>query len=436
VTSIPTFIWNEKVKRWFVATNRGDEIRARYTIIATGPLSRPRLPGIPGIDDFEGRLFHTSRWDYDYTGGDNSGNLHRLVDRTVAVVGTGATAVQCVPHLARWSKRLYVVQRTPSTVDLRLNQPTDPDWVRSLKPGWQAERRRNYDDVCAGKNVLDHIDDAITRIFKSLRRYMPAEGVESLSAEDIKLIAEYSDGYVMNGRRARVDKEVKDPKIADILKPWYRLMCKRPTYNDDYLATFNRPNVSIIDTSGHRGLERITPNGIIANGVEHKVDCIIFATGFDFSNSYRRRIDFEILGRNGESLFDHWADGPRTFHGFPNWIFIGPSQNGLSFNFSSTLTVQSTHAAHIIKQVRDRGATCFEPTARAVDEWGSEVERLAADKMDFYRECTPGAYNNEGQIGKRRTAPGLVSYGPGPNAFEDVITKWRNDGKLEGLDLS
>ncbi|GAB3628433.1 4-hydroxyacetophenone monooxygenase [Pandoraea terrae] len=437
-TRVREMRWNEDAGRWFVTTNRGDEFKARYTVIATGPVSRPKLPGLPGLDDFQGKIFHTSRWDYEYTGGDHSGNLDKLGDKTVAVIGTGGTAIQCVSHLGQSAKRLYVFQRTPSSVDLRLNKPTDPEWKESLKPGWQAERQRNFDDVCAGKNVPDLVDDAFTSIFKSVRLFMPTEGVESLSLDEIKLISELSDAYTMNGKRARVDAEVKDPKVAELMKPWYRLLCKRPTFNDDYLATFNRPNVTLVDTTGSHGVERLTKDGIVANGIEYKVDCIVSATGFEVSSSYRRRIGFEIFGRNGESLYDHWADGLRTFHGwgshgFPNWFFIGTSQNGLSFNYTSTTTVQATHVASIIKQARERGATRIEPTVDAVDEWVSEIDRLCAAQWEFFEACTPGYYNNEGQANKRKQSLAAVTYGPGPNAFEDVIVEWRNANKLEGL---
>lgn len=441
-TSINEMRWDEPSARWIVTTNRNDMFRARNVILATGSSSRPKLPGIPGIDDFEGVMFHTSRWDYDYTGGDNTGNLNGLSDKRVAFIGTGGTGIQCVSHLGESAEHLYVFQRTPSSVDLRLNRPTDPEWAKSLKPGWQAERQRNFDDLWAGMDVPDLVDDAFTGIFKTLNRFMPRENLDSCTVEEMVLRAELADAVAMTAKRGRIDAEVKDPKVAERLKPWYRMMCKRPTFNDDYLATFNRPNVTLVDTSECHGVERITPDGIVANGVEYKVDCIIFATGFETTSTFRRRIGIEIFGKGGLSLYDHWSQGMRTFHGhsiagFPNFFFVGGSQNGFSVNYTHNMMVQTTHVAHIIAEAKRRGAARVEATAEAEEAWIAEIARTSVDQQDFLEACTPGYYNHEGQKDAARTH-GLQSqfYGPGPNAFEDLLIDWRNDGQLKGLELS
>src|SRR5208282_391405 len=149
-TQIKAITWNEEECRWIVTTNRDDRMRARYVVMSNGPLNRPKLPGISGIDGFKGHTFHTSRWDYGYTGGDTNGNLHKLGDKRVAVIGTGATAVQCVPHLAKYAKHLTVFQRTPSSIDERGNRPTDPEWVKTLKPGWQKRRMENFNSLVSG----------------------------------------------------------------------------------------------------------------------------------------------------------------------------------------------------------------------------------------------------------------------------------------------
>jgi cyclohexanone monooxygenase len=416
-------------------------MKARFVVTATRPASRPKLPGIQGLDDFEGHSFHTSRWDFEYTGGDNNGNLHKLTDKRVAIIGTGATAIQCVPHVGAAAKHLYVFQRTPSSVDLRGNKPTDPEWVKSLKPGWQRERQQNFDDIIMGRPFKeDLVNDAWTDIFRNLQSLFFG-GKSDQSPEETARRAEIADFQKMNQVRARVDATVKDERLAEALKPWYRQFCKRPTFNDDYLPTFNRPNVTLVDTSKSHGVERITKHAVVANGVEYPVDCIIFATGFEISTPFKRRIGFEILGRGGQSLFDHWAKGMRTLHGhsshgFPNWFFVGASQNGISVNFGSTVGEQARHLAYIINQAKARGAQSVEPTAEAEAEWVAEIKKHSANTLAFLETCTPGYYNNEGKFDLEGGRFGGDAYAPGANAFNALIAEWREKGDLAGLKLS
>jgi len=342
-TRVKEVSWLEDEQVWQVSTHRGDDIKAQFVIQATGPANRPKLPGIPGIQSFKGHTFHTSRWDYDYTGGDHKGDLNKLADKKVAIIGTGATAIQCVPFLGKHAEKLYVLQRTPSSVDLRGNSPTDEEWYKTLKPGWQRERRENFASVLFGQElendmVNDGWTDIARRIGVSLRN-RNADG-SALDMEEIALRAEIADFQKMNEIRARCDDECSRDEAAEALKPWYRQFCKRPTFNDDYLATFSRPNVELIDVSSSKGVEAITEKGIVANGVEYEVDCIIYSTGFEITTSAHRRVNFDTLGRDGESLYDHWSEGYRTLHGlsshgFPNWFTIGINQNALSPNMTS-----------------------------------------------------------------------------------------------------
>lgn len=250
-------------------------------------------------------------------------------------------------------------------------------------------------------------------------------------------MAEIADARKMNAIRARVDDVVRDPAVAELLKPWYRQFCKRPTFNDDYLEAFNRPNVTLVDTSPSRGVERITENSIVANGVKYEVDCIIFATGFEIRTDPRRRVDFDIRGVGGQSLFDYWGEGVRTLHGhsvrgFPNWFFIGVGQNGVSVNATSMFDGQAQNITYIINEVRRRGAAAVQPTEAGEAAWVNEIERLAIKANSFIESCTPGFYNNEGQYDK---SIGAASYAPGINAFNALITAWQAAGDLEGLEL-
>ena len=441
-TSITGMVWVEADQRWEISTNRGDRFKARYVAMANGPLSRPKLPGIPGIGDFKGHTFHTSRWDYRYTRGDSSGGLSGLKDKRVGIIGTGATAIQCVPHLGEWAKELYVFQRTPSSVDVRNNAPTDPEWAASLEPGWQKARMENFNIlVSGGDQDEDLVHDGWTDIFRNLTGNAAKEASRKLgrrltSPEKAELMA-LADYRKMNQVRARVDAIVNDPATAAALKPWYRQFCKRPCFHDEYLQTYNRPNVTLVDTHG-RGVERLTEGGVVANGREYGLDCLIFATGFEVGTSYTRRAGYDIVGRGGVTLSEHWADGLRTLHGltthgFPNCFFLGFTQTAITISVPQALNEQANHVAHIVSAVRERGVGVLEPTAEAEEAYVQEIRSLARLGRRFYEECTPGYYNSEGETENRK---GFFSdmYGAGPLRFFEVLKAWREEG-MPGLSL-
>jgi cation diffusion facilitator CzcD-associated flavoprotein CzcO len=442
-TAVSELRWDEAARNWIVSTSRGDRFTAQYVAMANGPLSRPKLPGIPGINDFKGHTFHTSRWDYAYTGGDSSGGLTGLKDKRVGIIGTGATAIQCVPHLGEWARELYVFQRTPSSVDVRNNAPTDPEWAASLTPGWQRRRQDNFNILVAGGDQdEDLVHDGWTDIFRNVtgtaaKQISRKLGRHLTGAERAEVMA-LADYRKMNQVRARVDALVEDPETAALLKPWYRQFCKRPCFHDEYLQTFNRPNVHLVDTGG-KGVQSLTEHGVVANGREYEVDCLIFATGFEVGTSYTRRAGYEIIGREGRTLTDHWAEGLRTLHGltshgFPNCFFLGFTQTAITISVPQALREQSEHVAYMVSHARKTGAKVLEPTPEAEDAYVEEVRSLARAGQRFYTECTPGYYNSEGAVGNRS---GFFSdmYGAGPLKFFEVLADWRADGTLAGMEL-
>jgi cyclohexanone monooxygenase len=447
-TQVSEMRWDESIKRWRLSTNRGDDIRARFVVMTQGSFNRPKLPGVPGIKDFKGHQFHSARWDYDYTGGDPSGGLNKLHDKRVALVGTGATGVQLVPHLGRDAQHLYVFQRTPSSVDVRGNKPTDPKWAASLQPGWQEERKRNFHrwSPVGGGVVLDQADmvcDFWTELGRNLSARIAAmEDPASLSIEQIAAMHEEEDYKVMERLRRYIEAVVDDPATAEALKPYYRFMCKRPCSNDEYLTTFNRPNVTLVDVSECKGVERATDKGLVANGVEYEVDCIIWASGFEITTEISRRYAIDVIeGRDGLSLFEHWRDGYKSLHGitsagFPNQFFTGFIQGGVSGNTTAMLEQQAEHIAYIIAEAMARGATTVEPSREAQDDWVKTIHEVAIDTTEFAVSCTPGYYNNEGGGGGEgiRSAIGEY-YAPGFYEFGDLIKEWRDKGDLEGLVL-
>jgi cation diffusion facilitator CzcD-associated flavoprotein CzcO len=438
-TEVTDMRWDDAAARWIVSTNRGDEMRARYVAMSNGPLNRPKLPAIPGVETFEGHTFHTSRWDYDYTGGDPTGNLSKLRDKRIAVIGTGATAVQCVPHLGAAAKELYVFQRTPSSIDVRNNRPTDPQWAQSLEPGWQQKRMTNFNVlVTGGFQEEDLVADGWTDIIRNLGGLAARAPSGNQSPEEMAAMVELADFQKMEQVRSRVDQVVRDPDTAAALKPYYRQFCKRPCFHDEYLDTFNRPNVKLIDTQG-RGVDRITENAVVVGGHAYEVDCIIYATGFEVGTSYTRRAGYEVVGRNGQTLTQKWDKGPATLHGFqtrgfPNCFFMGVTQGGFTANFPHMLNEQSLHIAYIVKQAMARQARTIEASAEGEAEWVATMQRLKANNLKFLMECTPGYYNNEGRPG---TGTSLLDaqYGGGPEEFFRIIREWRDEGSLKGVEV-
>jgi cyclohexanone monooxygenase len=438
-TEVTALTWDESAARWIIATNRGDAMRARFVIMANGPLHRPKLPGIPGVETFRGHAFHTSRWDYDYTGGDSNGGLTGLRDKRVGVIGTGATAVQCVPHLAAAAKSLFVFQRTPSSIDVRANRPTEPEWAASLTPGWQKRRMDNFNIlVSGGFQDEDLVNDGWTEIIRNLlilaRRDQTAGVPPPGGGTDIVEIADFQK---MEQIRARVERVVKDKAVAESLKPYYRQFCKRPCFNDEYLDAFNRPNVTLVDTDG-RGVERITEHSVWAGGREYEVDCLIHATGFEVGTEYARRSGYEVRGRGGVTLTEHWAKGVRTLHGFhargfPNCFIVSLSQSGFTVNFPHMLNEQARHLAHIVGHALETQVRAVEVSEAAEADWVKTIIALAVRREAFAAECTPGYYNNEGKPDPVAVQNG--AYGAGPVAFVKLLEDWRAEGAFAGLEF-
>jgi cyclohexanone monooxygenase len=437
-TEVTDLRWDEDAARWIVSTNRGDRMTARFVVMSNGPLNRPKLPGIPGIDSFRGHSFHTSRWDYAYTGGDSSGGLVGLHGKRVGIIGTGATAVQCVPHLAEAAAHLYVFQRTPSSIDVRANRPTDAAWAATLGAGWHQQRMDNFNTlVSGGFQAEDLVNDGWTDIIRKLLVMVQKDGDAASSPDAIAKTMELADFEKMEQIRSRVDALVNDPATAAALKPYYRQFCKRPCFHDEYLGAFNRPNVTLVDTNG-RGVERVTPSGVVVDGVEYALDCLIFATGFEVGTAYTRRAGYEIHGRNGVTLTKRWEDGVRTLHGmhsrgFPNCFIMGPQQAGFTVNYPHMLSEQSKHLAYIVRQGIDRGVRTVEVSEEAEQEWVDTVIGLARFSRQFLEECTPGYYNNEGKPGALNGQNGF--YGGGSVQFFRILEEWRAEGGLRGLEL-
>ncbi|HEX3917697.1 MAG TPA: NAD(P)/FAD-dependent oxidoreductase [Caulobacteraceae bacterium] len=441
-TEVEDLQWDAAGSRWVIRTNRGDAFTASFIGLGTGPLHVPKLPGIPGIERFKGHSFHTSRWDYAYTGGDPSGApLDKLKDKRVAIIGTGATSVQAVPHLAPACKELYVFQRTPSSVDVRANAPIDPAWFSSIAtPGWQKRWLENFTaNQSGGWADEDLVMDGWTDLSRRIRSKIMTLPEAERTPQGMMAAFEDSDFEKMEEIRARVDAIVADHETAQGLKAWYRQLCKRPCFHDAYLQAFNEPGAHLIHTDG-QGVERITETGLVAGGKAYEVDCIIYASGFEVGTEYKRRAGFDVTGKDGVKLSQAWGEGMRSkhgihVHGFPNAFFVQPTQGAnLISNVPHNLTEAGQTIAAIIRHGLDTGVKEIEVTQAAQDEWVALLLTGMGRMMMGSADCTPGYYNNEGRpMGE--AARYNVGYPAGASAYFQYIDGWRTSGAFDGLEF-
>ncbi|MDZ4825207.1 MAG: NAD(P)/FAD-dependent oxidoreductase [Actinomycetota bacterium] len=441
-TQVTHLEWDDDNSRWIVRTNRGDEFTAQFVGMGTGPLHVPKLPGIPGVESFQGHSFHTSRWDYGYTGGDPSTPMDKLADKRVAIIGTGATAVQCIPHLARACGELFVFQRTPSSIDVRDNRPTDAEWFAEMAtPGWQQRWLENFtaNQTPGAWPPEDLVQDGWTDLSRRIRDAIMAVPPDQLTPENMLGAFDKYDFEKMSEIRARVDTIVEDPEAAQNLKAWYRQLCKRPCFHDEYLQSFNTSGTHLIDTAG-KGVERITENGVVVAGVEYPVDCVIYSTGFEVGTPHTRRAGYDMTGRSGVTLSEYWGDGMRTLHGltvhgFPNAFIMQLSQGAaLISNVPHNFTEAGHTIGAIVKHALEYGYDVVEPTKAAEDAWVKTVLSGGMGPALANADCTPGYYNNEGRPG----GPGtefFVGYPGGALAFFGLIKQWRESGEFEGLEF-
>jgi cyclohexanone monooxygenase len=432
--------WDEVARRWVVTTDRADVIRARFVTTQSGIFNRPQLPGIPGITDFAGHAFHTARWDYRYTGGGPEGGLTGLSDKRVAIFGTGTTALQVVPEVAQHARQLTVFQRTPAAVNYRNNAPTDAEWFGNLEPGWQQARIEAFNNICSGLHVPDApVDDGWTRFFDYLYDATQRIPEELRTLEALDQATEAAD-YEWNAMlRARVDETVLDPAKADRLKAYYRTLCKRLGFSDNFLSVFNLDNVDIVDVLSASDL-RFTPEGVCVDGQVREFDCVIFATGFEIGTTWVHQARYDPVGRGGVRLSEAWGEGLRTFQGFhaagfPNLIFLGMTQTATTLNVSHMLQQQVRHVSALLAECLREGIEVIEATPEAVNSWQEVIAGKNAQRAAFIKACTPSYLNNEGKGAEdKRAALASGVYFPSFE-FWEMLDKWRAVGDYQGLTI-
>jgi len=433
--------WDDDAARWVITTDRGDTVRARYLVMAVGILNLVKLPAIPGHEKFRGKSFHASRWDYAYTGGaPGDDHLTHLADKVVGIIGTGATSIQCVPPVGESAQHTYVFQRTPSAIGVRNNFETPEEWAASLQPGWQQDRMENFTAVMAGREKeRDLVADAWTEHMAKVSTY---RGEPGWTMEQIAEGAERFDYEVMEFHRRRVEQEVHDPEVAERLKPYYRYLCKRPLFHDEFLAAFNNPKVTLVDCP--RGVEEVTERGVVVDGTEYQLDCIVYATGFEAEvTPFPRRAGHPIFGRDGLPIAEKWKDGACTLHGmmtrgFPNlFLSPGPGQQAVvSVNHTHVMVTGGEHIAAAIAKADRAGVRSIEPTEEAEAAWVAKVEEGFADRTPFMLACTPSRLNFEGDPSMQNPRNG--SYGGGYGDYfgwKRILDEWLADPGFPDMDV-
>ena len=463
-TRAQKLVWDEVAKEWqveLVQQRTGESpqklnIRSQFVAMVNGVLNWPKLPGLPGILDYKGEVFHTSRWNYALTGGSPSDpSLTKLQDKRVAIIGTGATAVQAVPHLARWSKHLYVVQRTPAAVDHRDQRDTNEEWFRkevATSAGWQRERLRNFHQhFTTGKQPdINLVDDQWTHAVGMVPIAGNSAGPKTMEELPTYMRTIHSiDTPRQNRIRVRVEQIVNDPSVAKKLQAWYPTWCKRPCFHDEYLSVFNRENVTLVDTDG-QGPDRLTADSIVVGDRSYPVDTIVFATGFraPFGGTPAEKANMTVIGRGGVSMSAEWArDGPSTLHGvldhnFPNLFLSGPWQASTSPNFLFNVDALAKHSAYILAEAMAMaGGRHFAvtATAAATRDWAMQVLMRAAP-MAALAGCTPGYFNSEGAMDRLPPEAQMVAarsglWGHGIEDFLGHVEKWRAGGGMQDIEV-
>ncbi len=439
-TGVTSSEWDEGNACWRIRTDRGDELTSRYYVLAVGILNLLKLPAIDGMERFAGPSFHTARWDYDLTGGAPGQPLTKLGDKAVGLVGTGATGIQCLPALAEGAAHVYVFQRTPSAVGERGNRPTEPSFADALRPGWQQDRMDNFQAVMLGRPVTaDLVDDGWTRHYAAVHHPPRWKG---MTVADYISGGEAIDYEVMEAHRRRVAELVTDPAKAASLKPYYRYLCKRPCFSDEFLEAFNRPNVTLVDCPG--GMERVTEQGPVVGGEQYHVDLLVYGTGFEAElTPLPRRAGHDIVGRNGLSLADKWAPGPASLfgmmtRGFPN-LFVMPApgqQSVVTVNYTQIAVLGAELIGGAVDLLEQRGAPVFDVSAEAEAEWTQQIVDSFVDGSAVMSACTPSRINQEGDPGSVNPRNGNFGRGFGDYfAYRELLRHWLEQGDLEGLEL-
>jgi len=426
-TRVEALTYDEDAGRWTVRTAAGDETTARFAVMATGCLSSANVPAFAGLDTFAGEIYHTGRWphhDVDFTG------------KRVGVIGTGSSGIQSIPVVAEQAAELYVFQRTAAYSLPAGNHPLDPAEQAAIKADYAGFRARNNRMPSAGNSRFPanpaSIFDATPDEREAAFDFRWARGGPGLLGTygDIMVNKDANDiaaEYV----REKIRQIVKDPELAARLSPEQVLGCKRICLDTNYYATFNRPNVHLVDVAA-APIERLTPTGIRTRAGEYELDAVIFATGFDAMTGALLGID--IRGRSDLTLREKWSAGPRTYlglgvPGFPNLFTIsGPGSPSVLTNMMVSIHQHVNWIGECIQYLRDNEIVSIEATLEAEQAWVIHVNEVADTTL--YPQCNSW-YLGANIPGKTRVFMPLVGF----PAYLDKCSEVAANG-YEGFDLT
>ncbi|MGI9578010.1 MAG: flavin-containing monooxygenase [Microthrixaceae bacterium] len=439
-TDVSLAEWDDDAARWRIGTDRADELTSKYYVLATGILNLMKLPAIPGMEDFVGSSFHSARWDYDVTGGEPGRPLTKLDGKSVALIGTGCTGIQCLEPLADAAEQVYVFQRTPSAIGERGNRETEPDFANGLYPGWQQDRMDNFQAIMLGRRTEEDLtDDGWTHHF-AVAQHPPR--TKGMTIEEYLRNAEAVDYAIMEEHRGRVEEHVKDPEVAEALKPYYRYICKRPAFHDGFLGTFNEPNVDLVDCAG--GIERFTESGPVVDGTEYPVDLVVYSTGFEAElTPLQRRVGHDIVGVDGVSLAEKWEDGPASLfgmmtRGFPN-MFVMPApgqQCVVTVNYTQLALLGAELVGGAVGNLDRLGVERFDISEAAEQAWCERIVQSFIDSSEVMSACTPSRVNLEGNPEAMNPLSGNYGRGLGDYfGYRDLLRGWIGSGDCAGLEL-
>ncbi|MBT6286854.1 MAG: NAD(P)/FAD-dependent oxidoreductase [Rhodospirillaceae bacterium] len=371
-TRVEAATFNEDTGEWMVETDRGQALHARYFIMGVGCLSAPIKPTFEGEADFTGETYQTSIWPkepVDFKG------------KRVGIIGVGSSAIQAGPLIAEEAEHVYIYQRTPNYVVPSQNRPLTPEEVRDIKSDYKGFRAKAYAGLTAF--LFERHDQSVFDLSPDERRarfddYWNIGGLPFLGAFNDILFNDDANQACIDYWRSRIEEIIDDPKLVDLLTPDEEFGCKRLCSGTGFYEMFNRDNVTLVDVRG-TGIERFTPTGLRAEGVDYNLDTIIFATGFDAMTGSVTRI--RITGKGGQTIQQKWAEGPKTYlglmiSGFPNMF------NMVSAGSPSVLATMVTAAeqhgdwvGECLDHMRETGKTVIEATPEAEAEWSAEVKR-------------------------------------------------------------
>ncbi|KAL1859566.1 hypothetical protein Daus18300_009567 [Diaporthe australafricana] len=468
-TAITKAEWNDENRLWSVSMeqNRGPgqskvtlKAHSQFLCLCNGVLNHPKAPKVPGLEYFKGQIFHAARWNYKITGGSSTDQqLTELSGKKVGILGTGPTAIQAIPKLAEASKELYVFQRTPASISSRGQKATDQaEWVKHItgKPGWQLERLRNWELLCQGEAADDRfMTDGWTKLktFGALiGRSDAPEMTKDIVQGHIKNYTEL-DAPFQDRIRHRVDEIVHDRQTAEALKPWYPTWCKRPGFHDEYLETFNLPNVQLVDIADTKGISGAFPEGLLVGERRIELDVLVLSTGFRPIVNLQdpdpgAKSNTILIGRDSIPMADKWAvRGAATLfgsmtHSFPNLLLAGTIQSAVSSNNTGALDALARHAAYIVteslRRADDADRVAIEPSEEAEESWSAEIL-----KYDLFASpiavCTPGFFNCEGEALKPVSAEEELKrrrgscFMRGLPVFRQILDDWKTEGQMAGL---